>query len=89
VEDSVRFEEMIAMICVTAILCFSVVRVVTTFITRNRHTPLPRETDPKTDERLARIEQAMDAIAIEVERISEGQRFTTKLLSDRAREPVS
>ena len=36
------------------------------------------------DQRLERIEQAVDAIAIEVERISEGQRFTTKLLADRA-----
>jgi hypothetical protein len=38
----------------------------------------------ETEERLARIEYAMEAIAVEVERISEGQRFTTKLLSDRA-----
>jgi hypothetical protein len=29
------------------------------------------------------MEQAIDSIAIEVERISEGQRFTTKLLSER------
>ena len=36
------------------------------------------------EDRLARIEQAVEAIAIEVERISEGQRFTTKLLADRA-----
>lgn len=35
------------------------------------------------EERLNRIEQAVDAIAIETERISEGQRFTTRLLSDR------
>ena len=34
--------------------------------------------------RLARTEQAVDAIAVEAERISEGQRFTTKLLSERA-----
>ena len=34
--------------------------------------------------RLERMEQAVDAIAIEIERISEGQRFTTKLLSDRS-----
>ncbi|MEK6612452.1 MAG: hypothetical protein AABZ29_06695 [Gemmatimonadota bacterium] len=40
--------------------------------------------DARTDDRLARIEAAVDAIAIEVERISEGQRFTTKLLSERA-----
>ena len=33
--------------------------------------------------RLERIEQAVDAIAVEAERISEGQRFTTKLLSER------
>ncbi len=39
--------------------------------------------DPRTDDRLARIEAAVEAIAIEVERISEGQRFTTKLLSER------
>ena len=38
------------------------------------------------DQRLERIEQAVDSIAIEVERISEGQRFTTKLLSERANE---
>jgi hypothetical protein len=37
---------------------------------------------PATEARLARIEQAVDAIAVEIERISEGQRFTTKLLSD-------
>jgi hypothetical protein len=42
-------------------------------------------TSAVADERLARLEQAVDAIALEVERISEGQRFTTKLLSEQAR----
>ena len=37
--------------------------------------------------RLERMEQAIDSIAVEVERISEGQRFTTKLLSDRTSAP--
>ena len=36
-----------------------------------------------TDARLERIEQAVDAIAIEIERISEAQRFTTRLLSQK------
>jgi hypothetical protein len=36
--------------------------------------------------RLERMEQAIEAIAVEVERISEGQRFTTKLLSERVAE---
>jgi len=38
----------------------------------------------ESTERLERIEQAVDAIAIEVERVSEGQRFVTRLLSERA-----
>ena len=35
-----------------------------------------------TGARLERIEQAVDAMAVEVERISEGQRFITKLMSE-------
>ena len=38
------------------------------------------------DGRLARLEQAVDSIAVEVERISEGQRFTTRLLTERTTE---
>ena len=38
--------------------------------------------------RLERIEHAIDAMAVEVERIAEGQRFTTKLLSERSGEGV-
>jgi hypothetical protein len=37
-----------------------------------------------SDERLARMEQAVESIAVEVERIGEGQRFVTKLMNDRA-----
>jgi len=37
-----------------------------------------------SDQRLARVEQAVEAIAIEIERISEGQRYVTKLLDQRA-----
>ena len=37
---------------------------------------------PETAGRLERIEQAVEAIAIEVERVSEGQRFVTKLMSE-------
>ncbi|MEP6781980.1 MAG: hypothetical protein ABJC26_18925 [Gemmatimonadaceae bacterium] len=34
-----------------------------------------------SDLRMERVEQAVDAIAVEIERISEGQRFVTQLLS--------
>jgi hypothetical protein len=37
---------------------------------------------PDPTPRLERMEQALDSIAIEVERVSEGQRFVTRLMSD-------
>ena len=40
----------------------------------------------ETNTRLERIEQAIDAMAVEVERIAEGQRYVTKLLADRGQE---
>ena len=45
---------------------------------------LPRVAPPDRDTavRLERMEQAMDAIAIEIERVSEGQRFVTRLLAE-------
>lgn len=42
-----------------------------------------------SDERLARVEQAVEAIAIEIERVSEGQRFVTKLLNEKAQPMMS
>jgi hypothetical protein len=41
------------------------------------------ERQPDIEARLERIEQAVDTIAIEMERIGEGQRFVTKLLAER------
>lgn len=37
--------------------------------------------------RLERLEQAVDSIAIEIERIAEGQRFVTKVLAERPSQP--
>ena len=82
---------MVTAITVTAILAFSIVRIVTVFLNRNRLPGGAQQRMPeleRMDDRLARIEQAVDAMAIEVERISEGQRFTTKLLAERTREPT-
>jgi hypothetical protein len=41
-------------------------------------------TQGESNARMERMETALDAIAVQVERIAEGQRYTTKLLSDRA-----
>lgn len=38
----------------------------------------------QVEDRLDRIERAVDSIAIEVERVSEGQRFVTKLLAEKS-----
>jgi hypothetical protein len=38
----------------------------------------------ETAYQLARVSQAVDAMSIEIERLSEGQRFAAKLLADRA-----
>ena len=40
-------------------------------------------------QRLDRMEEGIEAIAIEVERVSEGQRFVTKVLGQGAAEPVA
>jgi hypothetical protein len=51
------------------------------------HRPRP-EAQPGSfaqDARLERIELAIEAVAIEVERLGESQRFTTKLLAERDR----
>src|SRR5687768_16893556 len=43
----------------------------------------------KIEERLGRLEAGIDSIAVEIERISEGQRFTTKLLAERSSESAA
>ena len=40
-----------------------------------------------TTDRLQRIEAAVEAMSVEVERISEGQRFVTRVLADRSSAP--
>ncbi len=53
-----------------------------------RATSAPPRLDTETQERMRRLESAVDAVAIEVERISEGQRFVTKLLSERDKQQL-
>lgn len=51
--------------------------------------PPPRVIDSEMSDRMRRLESGVDAIALEVERISEGQRFVTKLLADREKQRLS
>ena len=41
------------------------------------------ELPARAEERLARLSESVDAIAIEIERIAEAQRFSAKLLAER------
>ncbi len=62
------------------------IRVIVNAVLRHKEMEL-RSAGPAaaiSDERMARLELAVESIALEVERISEGQRFTTKLLNDAA-----
>ena len=82
--DSVVAIVIIAILASTAVL-FPIARALGRRL--DRKGPVPTQS-PEMAGRLERIEQAVDAIAIEVERISEGQRFTTKVLGDRVAEPL-
>jgi hypothetical protein len=55
----------------------------------NRKTP-PRELPNafQFDQRFDQLQQSVDAIAVEVERIAEAQRFSAKLLSERSDAPA-
>ncbi|HEY1953755.1 MAG TPA: hypothetical protein VGG76_13205 [Gemmatimonadaceae bacterium] len=69
-----------------ATVAISINAIVRGSVAMRKHSRLgDQEAGPVADQRLARLEQAVDAIALEVERISEGQRFTTRLLSEQSR----
>ena len=57
--------------------------------TSRRRRDLPDSSMARLEERLERMEQAIDAVATEVERVAEGQRFTSRLLAERQVEPQS
>jgi hypothetical protein len=54
------------------------------FLERRKTEISPGSID-RLEERLSRIQEQLDSVAIEVERIGEGQRFLTKLGAERVR----
>ena len=67
----------------TVVILVIGIPLVRSYTRRMEQRAVVRPADEAESARLARIEAAVETIAIEVERISEGQRFTTKLLADR------
>jgi hypothetical protein len=74
---------------ITVIVLVLGIPIVRAIVRRSDQRNNPRMADPESSARLARIEAAVESMAIEIERISEGQRFTTKLLSDRVGAPAT
>ena len=80
----------IFIIAITAISCATAI-VITLINTWGRSRARKAALVPdesRFENQLQALQQSVDSIALEVERISEGQRFTTKLLSDRTGERV-
>ena len=77
---SIAFFAMIAVIIIGLPLMRAIARRI------ERGTPVAAPIPVEVRNHLQQISQSVDAIAIEVERISEGQRFTTKMLADRVKD---
>ncbi len=78
------------LVTMTGGVLLTVVLVVWMVLNRNRRAiPAATKESPENAARMARIENAVESIAVEVERISEGQRFTTRMLSEGAAQPVA
>jgi hypothetical protein len=73
-------------IAIVAIVAGSFSGVLKMWLNRPGRAGLPQADLKEIRDGLGQLQQAVDAIAIEVERLSEGQRFTTRLLSEQARE---
>jgi hypothetical protein len=69
-------------VSMTAIIAIAVVAMSASRRLFSRRVPAAPALPPETADRIARIENAVESIAVEVERISEGQRFVTKLMND-------
>ena len=81
-----EFVGMMTLMAMGFALVFPVVRAWSKRIEARAKTPV---LNAGSDPRLERMEQAIDAIAVEVERIAEGQRFVTRLMTDRSPERVA
>ena len=66
----------------TAIIISIAVPLVRAWIRRMDRQSVQSLPSADTNARLERIEQAIEAMAVEVERIAEGQRFVTRLMTD-------
>jgi hypothetical protein len=67
---------------IVAIVAGSSYRLLKMWMQRSGQTSIPEPDLKEIRDGIGQLQQAVDTIAVEVERLSEGQRFTTKLLAD-------
>jgi hypothetical protein len=81
-----KMEDVIPVVAIVSLfVLFPIVLSIARNIWRRGSLPPAARPDRESVQRLERMEQAMEAIAIEIERVSEGQRFVTRLLSEQQR----
>jgi hypothetical protein len=78
--------EIVRMFFTTVVVLGLGIPIVRAFTKRFERGPqLPPAPSPDVVMRLQRIEQAVETVAVEVERIAEAQRFSAKLIADQQR----
>jgi beta-lactam-binding protein with PASTA domain len=75
----------IVIIAIVAVFAGTMSTVLKIWLNRPGRSAIPQREVTQIHDGLRQLQEAVDAIAIEVERLSEGQRFTTKLLADQAK----
>jgi hypothetical protein len=80
-----------AVVAVIIIVMVASLSAITVRLVRGLSMKSPRSQAPnelQMEQRFDQLQQSVDAIAVEVERIAEAQRFSAKLLADRNETPT-
>lgn len=76
----------VAVIVIVAIIAGSLHSMLKMYMQRGGGASIPQADLKEIRDGLGQLQQSVDAISIEVERLSEAQRFTTRLLAEGARD---
>ena len=76
------------LVALTGAVVWGLVAVVWMYLAHRRRAGGVAAPTAQSDARMARIENAIESVAVEVERISEGQRYTSRLLAEGAAVPI-
>ena len=78
--------DLVILIAIIAVVGTSLQGILKLWLQRSGRSGIPQGDLKEIRDGLGQIQQAIDAMAVEVERLSEGQRFTTKLLAEKTKE---